>query len=49
MRSVWIPSRDDARQEGRSPEERLLAAGIQPDRTLAGLGDLSACLEEMER
>jgi HAD superfamily hydrolase (TIGR01549 family) len=48
VRSVWIPSRDDARQEGRSPEERLLAAGIQPDRSISGLADLPACLEEME-
>jgi len=49
MRSVWIPSREDARQEGRSPEVQLLAAGIRPDRTIAGLEELPGCVEEMGR
>ena len=46
-RSVWIPSREDARQEGRSPEEWLQAAGIRPERTIAWLEELPGCVEEM--
>lgn len=49
MRSVWIPSREDARQEGRSPELGPVAAGTRPDRTVAGLVELPRCLEEMAR
>jgi HAD superfamily hydrolase (TIGR01549 family) len=47
MRSVWTPSREDARQEGLTPEERLQAAGIRPERTIAGLETLPGCLDEM--
>ena len=47
MRSVWIPSREDARQEGLTPEERLHAAGTRPDRTIAGLEELPGCVESL--
>ena len=48
MRSVWIRSRDDARQEGSGPWDGPQASAIRRDRSIGGLEELPACLEELE-
>jgi HAD superfamily hydrolase (TIGR01549 family) len=48
MRSVWIRSRDDARQEGSGPRGGAQPSEIRPDRSIAGLEELPACLEELD-
>lgn len=46
MRSVWIPSRDDARQ-GRGMYESGHLGPITPDMTIERLGELPGCLEQL--
>jgi len=44
MRSVWIKSREDARQEGRGPAEASELQAILPDATICCLEELPGCL-----
>jgi HAD superfamily hydrolase (TIGR01549 family) len=43
MRSVWLRSRQDARQEGSDRQSPL--SSITPDATIDGLGELPGCLD----
>jgi putative hydrolase of the HAD superfamily len=47
MRGVWIRSCEDARQEGRGPDEVSLQQSILPDATILRLGDLPDCLRKL--
>jgi putative hydrolase of the HAD superfamily len=47
MRSVWFPSRQDARQEGAGANQESASLPAPPDATIEHLGELPACLAEL--
>jgi FMN phosphatase YigB (HAD superfamily) len=49
LRSVWIRARADARQEGNRRPGGVQSPEIRPDRSIAGLEELPACLKDMGR
>jgi HAD superfamily hydrolase (TIGR01549 family) len=48
MRSVWIRSREDARQEGKDGGISDGSEPVVPDATILRLGELPACLEMLQ-
>jgi FMN phosphatase YigB (HAD superfamily) len=49
IHSVWIGSREDARQEGRDPVGARVLQAFRPDATISRLEELPGCLHELER
>jgi putative hydrolase of the HAD superfamily len=47
MLSVWFPSRQDARQEGDSADQKAASLPALPDATIGDLGELPACLKKL--
>jgi len=45
MRSVWVHSREDARQEGNETDQSVPATSIMPDAAIENLDELLTCLE----
>lgn len=48
MRTVWIRSREDARQEGSSHRNAVQDGDIVPDATIWRLAELPGCLQRLE-
>lgn len=47
MRTVWLYSREDARQEGQNPDAADQQASIRPDATIRRLEELPDCLKAL--